>query len=210
MISSRMPVRSAIALGVMIACFVLILVDRIGVLPGLHPLSLALYEWAVILGGVAILLGVINVLWVHLGRIQHGEADWWQSLVLVVVLLAVLLAGIVNPDGDRSPLLEWVYDAVIAPGYAALYALIVFFLCAALFHRVRVGRPGGGWVLAGLLLMLLAQTPAARTLLSPTVAASIAWLSNVPVTATLRGALLGVGLALVVIALRALFGRRAT
>jgi len=210
MISSRMPIRSAIALGVMIACFVVILIDRIGVLPGLHPFALALYEWAVILGGVAILLGVVNVLWVHLRRIQHGEADWWQSLVLVVVLLAVLLAGIVNPDGDRSPLLEWVYDAVIAPGYAALFALIVFFLGAALFHRVRVGRPGGGWVLVGLLLMLMVQTPAARTLLSPTVAASIGWLSNVPVTATLRGALLGVGLALVMIALRALFGRRAT
>lgn len=209
MISSRMPLRSAVALGVMAACFVLILVDRTGLLPGLAPLSLALYEWAIILGGVAILLGVVNVLWVHLRRIQRGEADWWLSLVLVVVLLAVLLAGIVNPAGDRSPLLEWVFDSVIAPGYAVLFALIGFFLAAAVYHRVRIGRPGGGWVLAGLLLMLLTQTPAAQTLLAPTWSTTLAWIANGPVTATLRGALLGVALALIVVALRALLGRRA-
>lgn len=210
MISSRMPLRSVIAVGVMAACFALILVDRTGLLPGLAPFSLALYEWAIILGGVAILLGVVNVLWTHLRRIQRGEADWWQSLALVVVLLAVLLAGIVNPAGDRSPLLEWVFDSVLAPGYAALFALIIFFLAAAVYHRVRIGRPGGGWVLAGLLLMMMAQTPAAQALLAPGWSSTIAWIANGPVTATVRGALLGVGLALIVVALRALLGRRAT
>ncbi len=207
MISARMPLRSAVAIGVMVAVFAIVLIDRTGVLPGLAPFSLALYEWAVILAGIAILLGVVNVLWVHWRRILHGEGEWWLSLVLVVALLSVLLAGMVNPAGDRSPLLEWTFDSVIAPGYSALFALMIFFLAAALYHRVRVGRAGGGWVLAGILLTLLAQTPAAQALLAPAWSTTIAWILNGPVTATLRGALLGVGLALVVVALRTLAGR---
>jgi len=207
MISARMPLRSAIAIGIMAACFALILADRTGLLPRLAPFTLALYQWAIILGGVALLLGVLNVLWVHMRRIQHGQSAWWQSLVLVVALLAVLLAGLVNPAGDRSPLLEWTFDSVIAPGYAALFALMIFFLGAAIYHRVRLGRAGGGWVLAGLLLMLLAQTPAAQTLLAPAWSAAITLILNGPVTATLRGAPLGVGLALIVVALRVLAGR---
>ncbi len=210
MISTRMPLRSALALGTMAAVFVLVLADRTNLWPGLAPYSLALYEWAILLGGTALLLGVVNVLWVHWRRIQHGEGEWWLSVVLVVTLLAVLLAGIVNPAGDRSPLLEWSFDSVIAPGYAALFALMIFFLAAAIYHRVRVGRPGGGWVLAGVLLMVLAQTPAAQTLLAPAWSATVAWIANGPVTATLRGALLGVGLALIVVAVRALAGWRAS
>jgi hypothetical protein len=192
----------------MAACFGLVLADRMGFLPGLAPFSLALYEWAIILGGVALLLGVLNVLLVHLRRIQHGDAEWWMSLVLIITLLAVLLAGVVNPEADRSPLLEWTFDSILAPGYGTLFALVIFFLGAALFHRLRVGRPGGGWVLAGLLLMLMAQTPAAQTLLAPAWFATIESILRGPVTATMRGALLGVGLALVVVAFHTLLGRR--
>jgi hypothetical protein len=213
MISSRMPLRTALALGVVAACFVLLLAERTGLLPVLHPFATALYEWAVVIGGFAILLGVGSVAWLHVRRIQGGQAGWWQSLALLAVMLAVFLAGIVNPAGDRSPLVEWAFDSVLAPGAAALLALTVFFLGATLYHLVRVGRRGGAWVLAGLLFMLVAQTPAARALLPPEYTAPngvaagwIAWVIETPVTATLRGALLGVALALVVVVVRFVAG----
>ncbi len=211
MISSRMPLRTALALAVMALCFVLLVAERTGSLPVLHPFATLAYEWAVVVGGFAILLGVGSVGWLHVRRIQSGQPGWWQSLGLLAVMVTLFVAGMANPAGERSPLVEWAFDSVLAPGASALLALTVFFLAAALFHLVRVGRRGGAWVLAGLLFMLLVQTPAARALLPPEYRAANAWLAWIiesPVTATLRGVLLGVGLALLVVVVRFVAGAR--
>ena len=124
------------------------------------------------------------------------------------MLVTVLASGIISPLGERSPLIEWVFTALLAPGYGALFALLVFFIAAALYQMVRVGRPGGAWVLAGLLLMLLAQMPAARGLLAPVYSSAAVWIVEGPLTATQRGVLLGVGLGLILVAGRTVLGRR--
>lgn len=208
MLSLRLPLRTYVALGVFAVCLVLIVLERAGALPVLRPVTSALYEWAVVLGAVALLLGVLNVLWLHLRRIQHGQTGWWNSLALVLMLVAVLAAGIISPAGERSPLIEWVFTSLLAPGYGALFALLVFFSAAALYQMVRMGKRGGGWVLFGLLLMLLAQMPATRRLLAPGFSIAALWVVEWPLTATLRGVLLGVGLALMLVALRTIAGRR--
>lgn len=208
MLSTYARLRTYLALGIVIACGVVVFVDRSGLLPAIGPYAGALYTWAVILGAAALLLGVFSVLWVHVQRIQSGRGGWWQSLILVVVMVAVIVAGAINGPGERSPLIEWVYDSLIAPGYAALYALMAVFVAGAIYHMVRVGRRGGAWVLAGLLLMMAAQTPAAAALAPPSLSAGLRWLIDAPIAATLRGALLGVGLGLTVIAFRFVLGRR--
>jgi hypothetical protein len=208
MFSARLPLRTALALLVIAGSAALVIAERTGWAPQLSLPVSWLLEWAVVLAGVALVIGVLNVLWVHLRRIQRGQAGWDGSLLLVVVLVAVAVAGLANPAGERSPLVEWAFDALIRPGAATLFALIAVFLLAVIFHQVRVGRPGGAWVAAGLLLMLTIQTPAARMLLSSDAAAWASWLIDVPMTATFRGALLGMALALLVVGVRMVIRRR--
>lgn len=208
MIATRFPVRTTLAVVVIVACFCLVIVDRSGSVPALAPWVNELYGWAVILAAAALLLGVVSVLWLHIRRIQGGQRGWWQSLALVIVLVAVVVAGSIRAAADRSPLVEWVFDSVIAPGYATLFALMAVFVAGAIYRMVRVGRRGGAWVLGGLLLMLLVQTPAALQLAPEPFNAALRWTIESPVAASLRGALMGVGLALVVLAVRYLAGRR--
>ena len=113
------------------------------------------FETVLLLAGVSLLLGVVNVLALHLRRIVLGQQDWLLSLLLIAVLIAVAGAGLLTPAGAASPLLEWVFDALIAPGQRALFALLVFFMAAAAFQFLRIGQPGGLWMLAGFLLLLL-------------------------------------------------------
>ncbi|MGL4650406.1 MAG: hypothetical protein ACRC1H_13445 [Caldilineaceae bacterium] len=202
MFAARVPLRTVLALLVMSACGLLIVAERSGRVPQLAQPVTWLLEWSVLLGAVALLIGVLNVLWIHLRRIQRGQSGWGGSLMLVVMMVAVMVAGFASSAAERGPLVEWTFDALIAPGAATLFALIAVFLLAMIFHQVRVGRPGGAWVMAGLLLMLAMQTPAARSLVSPEVEAWSRWIVEAPVSATLRGALLGTGLALVIVGLR--------
>jgi hypothetical protein len=191
---------------ILVALAVLI-VDRIGIAPDLTAALSVGYQWLMLLAGVALLIGVVNVLALHLWRIQTGQRDWVLSLVLVAVLVAVFVAGVVSPAGATGPLLNWVFDALVAPSQAALFSLLVFFMAAAAFRYLRVTRPGGAWMLAGALIVLLAQWPLATQWLPPAYAQATFWLVDAPVMAALRGVLLGSGIALLVVGLRLLAGK---
>lgn len=193
----------------LVACLLLVVLDRTGIFPFLRVVTTTLYSWVLLIGGFALLLGVANVGLVHVRRIQGGQTGWLHSLALVATLFAVFVAGLLDPNGVRSQIIEWIFDSLIAPGQAMFFALTVFFMAAAAFYWLRIGRGGGGWMLAGALLMLLAQMPAANLLLPPVWVNLASWLLTIPVMATLRGALLGSGLALIIAGIRFLWGSRA-
>jgi hypothetical protein len=192
---------------IVVGCFVLIVLARAGTLPFVQPLVTLLYEWTITLTGFALLLAIVSVLWLHLQRVQSGSQGWAHSLVLVVTLLIVFVAGLMDPAGAGSPLVEWLFDHLLAPGQATLFALLAFFMAAAAFRYLRIGRVGGAWMLAGALITLLAQMPATANLLSPVIGPLANWLLDYPIMATLRGVLLGSALTLLIGGVRFLLGR---
>jgi len=190
-----------------LAALAILIVDQVGIAPTLGTALSVGYQWLMLLAGVALLIGVVNVLALHLWRIHAGQRDWVLSLVLVAVMVAVFVAGVLNPAGANGPLLSWVFDTLVAPSQAALFSLLVFFMAAAAFRYLRVNRQGGAWLLAGTLIVLLAQWPLATQWLPPAYAQATFWLVDAPVMAALRGVLLGSGIALLVVGLRLLVGR---
>jgi hypothetical protein len=191
----------------MIAGVALLVVDRIGIAPGLGAVLGTGYQWLMLLAGVALLIGAANVVALHLWRIGGGQRDWVLSLVLVAVLVAVFVAGVISPAGANGPLLAWVFDSLVAPSQAALFSLLVFFMAAAAFRYLRINRPGGAWMLAGTVIVLLAQWPLLAQWLPPAYSQITFWLLDAPVMAALRGVLLGSGIALLIVGLRLLVGK---
>lgn len=200
------PFRWLIALFIL-AAMVVVGLDRTGLVPALQPIMAHFYQWLMLFGGVALLVGVVNVAWLHLRRIQAGQRDWVLSLVLLAVLVPVAVAGLLNPLGAGSPLLQWVFDSVVAPGQAALFALLLFFMAAAAYRYLRFGRPGGAWLLAGTLIVLVVQMPAATAWVPAAWVDATFWFMDGPMMAALRGLLLGSAIAMLVTGLRLLLGR---
>lgn len=205
----RFSLINYLVLLILISCLVLVILDRTGLMPPLRSLTTLLYTWTILLGAFALLLGVVNVLLVHVQRIQSGQSGWPYSLALVATLVAVFVAGLLQTDGVRSSMLEWIFDSLIAPGQAMLFALTAFFMAAAAFRWLRIGRVGGAWMLAGALAILLIQMPAANSALSPAWSQLANWTLSGPIMAIMRGALLGSGLALLISGVRFLLSRNA-
>lgn len=201
----RFSLTNALALLVAATCFVVIVLDRAGLAPVLHQVTTMLYQWTVLLGAFALLLGVANLGITHGRRIYGGQRDWVGSLALLATLTAVLLAGLLDGRGASSRVVEWFFDALIAPGQATIFALLAFFTAAAAFRYLRIGQPAGAWMLAGALVVFLTQLPVVT--LPPSVQTTLFWLMEQPVTATFRGVLLGSALALVIVGVRFLLGR---
>lgn len=188
-------------------CFTVLALHRTGLAPGLGGVVALLYEWLIVVSSFALLLGVAHLLLTHLRRIQLGQPEWTYSLLLVIACCAVFVAGLLQPAGVTSPTVEWIFTTLIAPGQAMLYALIFFFMAAAAYHYLRLTTPAGRWMLAGALVMLVAQMPATYNLLPTIYGEWVEWLLQVPVMATVRGAILGSTLALLFFGVRFLLGR---
>lgn len=191
-------------------CFIVLALQRTDVVPGLGSVVVMLYEWLILVSSFALLLGVAHLLFTHLRRIQLGQQEWTYSLLLVIACCAVFVAGLLQPAGVTSPTVEWIFTTLIAPGQAMLYALIFFFMAAAAYHYLRLTTPSGRWMLAGALVMLIAQMPATYNLLPSIYGQWVGWLLQVPVMATVRGAILGSTLALLFFGVRFLLGRSGT
>jgi hypothetical protein len=181
-----------------------ILADRLTNITELRPVTNLLYTWVLLLSGFALLLGIAGLVWIHVERIQRGEVEWPLSLLLLIGFFGVLLTGLVSAGGTISPVVEWIFDAIIAPGQASLFALTGFFIMVAAYRYLRLDRPDALWILAGALLAFLVQTPLTQQAL-PSILVDLAdWLLVWPVMAALRGALLGGALAVLLVGLRLL------
>lgn len=207
MTTPRSTIASRITTIVVLGCVAIMTLDRLSLLPMLRPLTTSLLEWGIILAAFAMLLGAANIVIFHARRILSGEHGWGYSLLLLIALLTVAIAGMVSVGGVTSPLMNWVFDSILAPGYAALFALLVFFMAGAAFALLRFNRSGGTWLLVGVLLMVFAQAPAIRSALPAGFSQFVLWLVEIPVTGALRGVLLGVALALFAIGVRTVLRR---
>lgn len=180
---------------------------------GSTPASVAdfLLQLIMVIAAVAVLIGVLNLMGVHWGRMARGEHGWPYSLVALVSLAAVIALRVLDRMEIWSGELEGeqlsprVFEAVQVSLESALAALLVFFLVFAAYRLMR--RRVTPWNLlfsAVVVIVLLGWIPldngdALRDVRD--------WLVRVPVSAGTRGILIGVGLGTVIVGVRVLMGQ---
>jgi hypothetical protein len=162
-----------------------------------------LLEWAAFLATVALLLGILNLLAIHLRRMVKGNL---YSLVLVIAMLAVFILAATDALGLTAGGVQQAFTLIQVPLEAALGSLLAFFL---LFAAIRLWQhQRSGWsilFLLTVLVLLVSQSPlpaAVETVLEPV----RSFIYRVVVTAGVRGFLLGVALATITLSLRLLVG----
>ncbi len=167
---------------------------------GLVPdFASSLTGWASFLAAVALILGVFNLLGVHLRRTFSGN---FYSLVLIIGLLATLVLGFTDLLGGA----DTVFTYIQAPLEAALGALLAFFLFFAALRLLR--RNVSFWTVlfvATVLLVLLGITPMPAAL-SNIFTAINDLISLIFVSAGMRGIIIGVALGTITVTLRLILG----
>jgi hypothetical protein len=176
---------------------------------GVVPFRLILTDWAVMLGALAVILGLVNLIIVHARRIEAQAQGWLYSVLTVGALLVTLAVGILEflsgsnlyaPDSLSNIL----FIGVIAASQAALASLVMFFLVVAAVRMLRT-KPNA-WSLLFLVVIVI-------TLVAwlPFEALGLAnafrnWMISVPAAAGARGIVLGIALGTIAIGLRVLTG----
>jgi hypothetical protein len=168
----------------------------------LTDLSAALIDWAAILFAVALVLGLRNLVAIHVRRLHAQVEGWPNSLALLLAVFLVLCAGL---NGVNSASLQWIFTNVQVPLQASLLSLVVFLTVSAVGRAIRIRRWGTLLMLTTAVVVLLGQLPFAESLSAELVDAQ-QWILSVPGVAGQRGLLLGIALGTMMTGLRVLFG----
>lgn len=179
------------------------LVALFGLLLGgaLAPLTSALLQIVVIAAAVTLVMGVLNLVGVHGGRVVRRGRGWVYSLALLIALFAVIFLRLTDQNDANAVLLQ----AGQASVEAALGGLVLFALMFGVYRLMRRRVTGAGMLFTVVVIVVLVGALPLETT-SPVVAVRN-WLVAVPGSAGTRGLLIGMALATVVTGMRVLIGQ---
>jgi hypothetical protein len=164
-----------------------------------------LLQWAVILAGVALLIGVVNLVGVHWHKIHTRQKGSLYSAVLILSLVGTVL--VVGGFGPTDYWSLWIFNYVQLPIEASLMAILAVALAYASARLIRRRLNALTVIfLITVILVFLGTTPVLRGLFPFLSDFLRPWIAAVPVTAGARGILLGVALGSVATGLRVLMG----
>jgi hypothetical protein len=190
------------------------LVTLLGLLAGdttspFAALTSALLQLVVVVVATTVLIGILNLLGVHLGRIFRLQSGWVYSVFLVLSTLLVFgltlaeRANALHPQRGARPYTTILLETVQVSVESALGALVLFALVYGAYRLMRRGATWTGILFTlALLVILIGAIPGVGFLESVR-----AWLLAVPVSAGARGILLGIALATLVAGIRVLTGQ---
>lgn len=195
--------RSLIA-GIALVSGLLVLLDLLIVNPSLGGAAGALNELLVLLAAAAAVGGGATLVAHHARALASGGDDPVGSIMLLIGMGAILLAGLrPGSTGSSDPLVLWLVAALLAPIATSIFALLFLFLLQAvrrgfaLRFRETAVMAGAAAVVIVLLLPIGGQA-------GDWLSASVGWVRAVPLAGVFRGLLIGIGVMIAVSAARSL------
>jgi hypothetical protein len=101
----------------------------------LEPFRLLLVDWAIIIAGVAVLVGIFNLVAVQMEKIRSRQKGGAYGALLVVALIITFGMGLIL--GPEHPYLRLTVDAIIVPVEASLMAILAVTLIYASIRLLR-------------------------------------------------------------------------
>lgn len=182
---------------------VVVLLDFFIKNPSLALASREFMNWGVIISAFATGLGAVNLLRIHLKRMQIPRERSVYSLVLLATLVGYTLLGIFTHSS--SPQYKFVFDNALQPLSAAVFSFNAFFMTSAAYRAFRVKTSHATVLLIAALLMMLGRVGIGEVIYKgfPAVAS---WIASVPTTAGMRGFTIGAALGGMALSLRVILG----
>jgi hypothetical protein len=166
----------------------------------LEKIRLELLNWAVILAGFSVFIGILNLFQVHYKKIQQKQKGSVYSLLLIASLAFTFLFGIIKPGQ-----MGIVFRTVQLPVEASLMALLAVTLTYASIRLLR-----RRFNLLSIIFLITALLILFGTAPLPFLGDVFSWvrpiMAQVLAAAGARGILLGVALGTLTTGLRILFG----
>lgn len=171
-------------------------------MPAALPAYNRMNDYLQIVYAFSIVLGVASVVHRHGGRLRKLKKDWPYSLAAVISMLLMLLAGFIGGRG-RESLFQQLFNAILLPVQATMFALLAFYLASASFRAFRTRSLDATVLLVSAVIVMIGRLDDGQALRIPDVSR---WILNSPNLVAKRAILIGVGLGMASTALKVVLG----
>jgi hypothetical protein len=203
MIKVRVPIAITIIVGVFMILKFFLTVDWI------TSTANEIEQWCLIVFAMAVVLGVVNIFRINMKVIYRKGPDWQYKLVLVVSLIGITIIGIydliVRGDISVGSNFQYLFDYIVVPLSATMFALLAFYIASAAFRAFRARNVRAAILLFSGAIVMIGRVPLGATLWNkfPVIAD---WIMAVPNTAGQRGLIIGAAMGVIATGLRIIFG----
>ena len=205
-INLKSPVSTAVAIGVGI----IVLMGYF--IPSFTNIRFILLRTGLVLAAVALLVGIINLLTVHIKKLGGDSENSGYSLILVIALLATLTVGIIDMvqtylvGKPNFQIISWIFTYIQLPIETSLLAVTAVSLTYAASSILRKRMDLYSIVFFFVVLLVLLGSFSIPPATLPFLHVIRNWILRVPALGGARGLLLGIALGTITTGIRILMG----
>jgi hypothetical protein len=160
-------------------------------------------DWLSIVAGFAMILGVLNLLYMSTMKIQHRVEGWPYAIATIIGFL--VMAGLGIYDIEEGSAFSYMFNYFHVPLASTMFSLLAFFVASAAFRAFRARTFEATLLLVSAFFVMLGRVPIGE-LIHPLVPEITDWIMNVPNTAGQRAIMIGIALGVVSTSLRIILG----
>lgn len=167
-----------------------------------------LTDWIIIVSAFAVGLASVNLFRIHGDLIARQRPGWINSLTLLLAIVVFTVVGIFARFGAGeffTDLNQNLYDSIIAPLGAAMFAILAFYIASAAYRAFRMRSLEASVMLFAAILVMLGKAPIGELVWNqfPEIAT---WLVDIPNTVGQRAIMIGAAIGGFATSLRILLG----
>jgi hypothetical protein len=126
--------------------------------PSLRRVASEVQNWYLVVVAFAILVGAFNLLRMNYMKIRDHRADWPYSIILIIGLFAMAIAGIFFGI-DQGTVFDWLFNYLMFPMSSTMFALLAFFVASAAYRAFRARAVDATLLLVAAIIVMLGQVP---------------------------------------------------
>jgi hypothetical protein len=126
--------------------------------PSLRRVASEVQNWYLVVVAFAILVGAFNLLRMNYMKIRGRRADWPYSIILIIGLFAMAIAGIFFGI-DQGTVFDWLFNYLMFPMSSTMFALLAFFVASAAYRAFRARAVDATLLLVAAIIVMLGQVP---------------------------------------------------
>jgi len=205
-IDLKSPISTAVAIGVGI----IVLAGYF--IPSFINIRFILLRTGLVLSAVALLVGIINLITVHLRKLGADSENSGYSLILVIALLTTLVIGIIDMvqtylvGKPNFQMTSWIFTNIQLPIETSLLAVTAVSLTYAAASILRKRMDLFSIIFFFVILLVLLGSFSIPPATLPFLHVIRDWILRVPALGGARGLLLGIALGTITTGIRILMG----
>jgi hypothetical protein len=179
----------------------------------------------IIIGGFAMVLGLVSLFHLHINKIKRQAPAWGFSIILFVALFGMMIAGIYSANAEiitetgKQTIYGWLYQSLVVPLQSTMFSILAFYIASAAFRAFRAKTKEATLLLIAAIIVMFGRVPMGEYLYQniPTfelwgvtlplpIGEITGWIMNVLNMAAQGGISLGICLGSIAMSLKIIFG----